>query len=113
MGNQYEEALIVFELLGSQQIKEKNLEFLCGHSHRCLKHYDLAIKHYRDFLKNHRSKLVDVNAAHNNLAILFYEMGRYEEALDHFRKMGDDHIMNKNYGFRVAHSLQNIDQKNM
>ena len=29
--NQYQEALICFELLGPQQVREKNLEFLCGH----------------------------------------------------------------------------------
>merc|ERR1712232_206364 len=44
------------------------------------------------------------------MVLLYYELGQYEQATTYFLKIGDDVIKEKNYSFRVAHSLQNMDK---
>ena len=108
--NEWNNGLIVFELLGSKEICERNLEFLCAHSHHSLKQYQQALKYYHKFLQNPKSKQADMIAAYNNMALLYYEIGQYDEATKYFSKIGDETIKEKNYSFRVAHSLQNMDK---
>ncbi len=104
---QFSNALIAFELLGNQQMNERNLEFLRAHCFHNENEYKLALEYYNKFLENHRSKQPDIMAAYNNMALLYYELGEYNKALEYFNKIGFANIVAKNYGFRVAHSLQN------
>eukprot|EP00485_Elphidium_margaritaceum_P018355 CAMPEP_0202730018 /NCGR_PEP_ID=MMETSP1385-20130828/186426_1 /ASSEMBLY_ACC=CAM_ASM_000861 /TAXON_ID=933848 /ORGANISM="Elphidium margaritaceum" /LENGTH=975 /DNA_ID=CAMNT_0049396291 /DNA_START=28 /DNA_END=2952 /DNA_ORIENTATION=+ len=108
--NEFENALIALKLLGKAQIQERNLEFVRAHCHHSLKQFDDALKYYELFIRNPHSKATDMTAAYNNLALLCYELGRYDDAAKYFQLIGDDKIVDKNYAFRVAHSLQNIDE---
>ncbi len=91
-------------------ISKYNMEFIVGHVNHKLRKFNTAEKYYKMFLENDKSDGADIINAHQNLALLYYDLNDFVQCIKYFNLMEEDIIMNRGLEFYIAHSLQECEQ---